>query len=61
MNTKKVGLQLKQARKRLGLSQLEVARAAQISRASIIALEKGRTIARYDKMVRLEKVLQLSK
>lgn len=59
MNTKLLGDKIRKARKALKLHQKDVAKQVGLSRATIIAIEKGRTVPRYDKMVRLTTLLHL--
>lgn len=59
MNTKALGEKIRKARKALKLHQKDVAKQVGLSRATIIAIEKGRTVPRYDKMVRLTTLLHL--
>lgn len=59
MNSVRIGEKLRKARTKLKLSQLQVARQVDLSRATIIAVEQGKTLPRYDKMVRLTKLLQI--
>jgi len=59
MDLAKLGNKFKRARIEAGLTQREVAKQAEICRAHLIAVEQGKTIPRYDKVVKLAKVLRL--
>ena len=59
MNLKKIGKLIKDARKKSQLTQKQVAYKVGLSRATIVAVEQGKTVPRYDKMVRLSKLLSL--
>lgn len=59
IRTKYLGKTIRLARKRLELSQREVSEQVGLSRATIIQIEKGRSVPRYDKMQRLIRLLEL--
>lgn len=56
----KRGARIKKARKALRLTQEQVATRLRMSRATIVQVEKGRTVLRYDKMQRLLQALNIS-
>lgn len=56
---KKIGKILRETRQKLGVTQLELAREAGLSRASIINTEKGRVLPKYDCMIKICKTLGL--
>lgn len=57
MNLKAVGQELRKARISKGLTQLEIANLTNICRHSLIDLEYGRRAPKWDKMVKLQKIL----
>lgn len=59
MNFKKDGARIRQTRLKRGLSQESVAEFIGVSRMTLIRIEQGKTLPRYDKMVKLKKILQL--
>lgn len=59
MNLEKTGLRIKSHRQKRGLSQEDVAEYIGTSRMTIIRIEQGKTLPRYDKMVKLKKILQM--
>jgi y4mF family transcriptional regulator len=48
-----LGLQIREARKRLGLDQEEVAFAAHVSPRTVFAIEKGKPTVRFDMLARV--------
>jgi DNA-binding XRE family transcriptional regulator len=61
MDLAKLGSKIKRARIEAGLTQMEAAQRVGLCRATIIAVEKGKTVPRYDKMIKLAQVLKLEK
>lgn len=59
MNLEKMGARLKTTRLKKGLSQEDVAEYIGVSRMTLIRIEQGKTLPRYDKMMKLKKILQL--
>ena len=57
MDLKQVGSTIRQARIAKGLTQQKIANSIKICRASLIDLEYGRSIPKWDKMVKLQKLL----
>lgn len=57
---KKIGKTLREARLEKGVTQKELAKEAGLSRASIINIELGRVLPKYDHMVRICKRLGVS-
>lgn len=60
MKFERAGKEIKKARLKLGLTQKELADEAGLCRATVIAMEHGRTLPRYDKMMRVNEVLKIA-
>lgn len=54
------GKRIRKARKKLEITQKQLSRHVKLSRATIVQIEKGRTVPRYDKMQRLLEVLRIA-
>lgn len=58
MNLSTVGKRIKRIRQEKGFTQEELARKMGICRLSLINLEKGKQMPKWDKMLKLQKVLK---
>lgn len=57
MNLKTLHLQVRQKRKKLSLSQEDIAQKIGVCRVTIVNFEKGKTMLKYDKQIMLNKLV----